>query len=61
MEESRFDPQYAAVKAELSEQLDAWMQAQGDQGQQTELEAFEHQNRNRKKRKGPAQGRQKRK
>lgn len=37
------DPQYAAVKAELKKQLTAWMKAQGDQGQATELAALEHQ------------------
>ncbi len=43
------DPEYAAVKSELRKQLLKWMQAMGDKGQQTELEAFEHQNRNRAK------------
>jgi uncharacterized sulfatase len=43
------DPEYAAVKAELRKRLLDWMQAMGDKGQQTELEAFEHQNRNRAK------------
>ena len=43
------DPKYASVKGELRTQLDAWMKAQGDKGQQTELEANEHQGRNRKK------------
>ena len=43
------DPKYAEVKAELSQQLDSWMAAQGDKGQQTELEAFEHQRRHQKK------------
>ncbi len=43
------DPQYADVKARLKKQLEAWMRMQGDRGQQTELEAFEHQNRNRNK------------
>ena len=37
------DPKYASVKKELREQLEKWMQQQGDKGQQTELEAFEHQ------------------
>jgi uncharacterized sulfatase len=41
------DPQYAAVKSELSEKLDRWMQSQGDKGAATELEALEHQRRNR--------------
>ncbi len=44
------DPQFANVKAELRGQLEAWMQAQGDRGAQTELEALEHQNRNRRTR-----------
>ena len=43
------DPKYAKVKAELRNRLLKWMQAMGDKGQQTELEAFEHQNRNRAK------------
>jgi len=43
------DPQYAAVKAELKQQLASWMQAQGDQGQATELAALEHQGRGQKK------------
>ena len=41
------NPKYAKVKAELRKQLLKWMQHMGDKGQQTELEAFEHQNRNR--------------
>lgn len=45
------DPAYAKVKSELSMKLDAWMKQQGDQGQQTELEAREHQGRARKKQK----------
>ena len=43
------DPKYADVKAELKQQLDSWMAAQGDKGQQTELEAFEHLAKNRSK------------
>jgi N-sulfoglucosamine sulfohydrolase len=43
------DPKYAKVKAELSKRLLKWMQDMGDKGQQTELEAFEHQTRNRAK------------
>lgn len=44
------DPKYAKVKAELRRRLLQWMKAMGDKGQQTEMEAFEHQakNRNRK-------------
>ncbi len=43
------NPQLADVKAELKQQLAEWMEAQGDKGQQTELEAFEHQTKNRNK------------
>ncbi len=43
------DPNFADVKAELKNQLAKWMAAQGDQGAQTEMEAVEHQARNRKK------------
>lgn len=43
------DPHYADVKAELKQQLAAWMASQGDKGQQTELEAYERQNRRRQK------------
>ena len=43
------DPKYAKVKRELRAQLDAWMQAQGDSGQETELQAFAHQWGKRKK------------
>ena len=46
------DPQYADVKAELSDKLDDWMKSQGDEGAATELEAFEHQLRNRNKASG---------
>lgn len=45
------DPKYANVKADLKQKLKEWMKAQGDKGQQTELEAFEHQVRNRNKNK----------
>ncbi|MHC4088430.1 MAG: sulfatase family protein [Planctomycetota bacterium] len=43
-------PKYAKVKAELRRRLLKRMKAMGDKGQQTEMEAFEHQakNRNRK-------------
>ena len=43
------DPALAEVKASLRQKLVAWMADQGDLGQQTELEAFQHQSRNRKK------------
>ena len=43
------DPQYAAVKADLKNQLTSWMTAQGDLGQATELAALEHQKRGQKK------------
>jgi len=51
------DAEYAEVKAELKARLLAWMKATGDKGQQTELEAYEHQGGARKKerkRKGAA-------
>ena len=43
------DPSKAEVVAELRGKLDAWMQQQGDHGQQTEIEAFQHQGQYRKK------------
>lgn len=43
------DPKFADVKAQLKSELAAWMLAQGDQGQATELAALERQGRNRKK------------
>lgn len=45
------DPQYASIKSELKQKLSSWMAEQGDRGQQTELEALEHQGRNRNKNK----------
>ena len=42
------DPQYAQCKAELKEELSRWMEECDDRGQQTELEALEHQGRGRK-------------
>jgi len=47
------DPRYASVKAGMRAELLTWMEAMGDKGQQTELEAREHQgggnaNRNRR-------------
>lgn len=36
------NPKYKEVKKELREQLLLWMEDQGDKGQQTELEAFDH-------------------
>jgi N-sulfoglucosamine sulfohydrolase len=45
------DPKYAGVKKKLSAALDAWMKAQGDKGQQTEIEARDHQGRNRNRNK----------
>lgn len=33
------DPQYAEIKARLSQQLDAWMLQQGDKGLETEIQA----------------------
>jgi len=44
------DPQYAKVKADLRKRLLAWMADCGDKGQQTELEARDHQGGGRKKR-----------
>lgn len=41
-------PALASIKKELKEKLLKWMEQQGDKGQQTEMEAFEHQNINRK-------------
>ncbi|MEM9585935.1 MAG: sulfatase [Planctomycetota bacterium] len=43
------DPQYAGVVASLRDQLEAWMQSQGDQGMATEMAANERQHRGRKK------------
>jgi N-sulfoglucosamine sulfohydrolase len=43
------DPALSDVKAKLKNQLAMWMAAQGDKGPATELEAPEHQTRNRKK------------
>ena len=37
------DPQYAAVKRELSSELDAWMRQQGDKGVATEMRATDRQ------------------
>jgi len=39
------DPEYAEAKDELRTKLLAWMEAMGDQGQQTELDALNHQTR----------------
>lgn len=44
------DPKFADVKSELKVQLDAWMSAQGDKGQETELAALEHQGSGREER-----------
>ncbi len=41
------NPENAAIIRELRAKLDAWMKACGDAGQQTELDALEHQHRNR--------------
>jgi len=41
------DPKFTEVKAELKGQLEAWMLAQGDKGQETELAALDHQGRGR--------------
>ncbi|RKY07408.1 MAG: hypothetical protein DRP65_10505 [Planctomycetota bacterium] len=37
------DPKYAKVKKQLRKKLYKWMAQQGDKGQATEMEAFEHQ------------------
>ncbi|HYW78178.1 MAG TPA: sulfatase atsG, partial [Thermoguttaceae bacterium] len=47
------DPAYADIKAELRAELLAWMKACGDKGQQTELEAREHQGGGKKKATNP--------
>jgi uncharacterized sulfatase len=39
------DPKYAKIKSKLRKKLYAWMEQQGDKGQATEMEAFEHQGR----------------
>ena len=39
------EPMYGKVKKELKAKLYKWMAQQGDKGQETELEAFEHQGR----------------
>ena len=44
------DPKYANVKSELRKHLLEWMEAMGDKGQQTELEALEHQGGKKRKR-----------
>ncbi|MBT4158280.1 MAG: sulfatase atsG, partial [Planctomycetaceae bacterium] len=41
------DPNYAMQKAKLKQELLSWMEECGDKGQQTELEALEHQGRKR--------------
>ena len=51
------DPKYAQIKSELRAHLDDWMKQQGDKGQQTEIEAKEHQGRSRNKNKGTNKGR----
>ena len=45
------DPQYGEYKAQLKQELSHWMGCCGDMGQQTELEALEHQGRARKSKK----------
>ncbi len=52
------NPENAPIIAELRAKLDGWMEAQGDLGQETEMAAYEHQNRKRnadkpKKKKSP--------
>jgi len=36
------DPKFVEVKAQLKKKLHEWMDEQGDKGQQTEIEAFDH-------------------
>jgi len=38
-----YDVSYSDVKKELRLRLNSWMEQQGDKGQQTEMEAYEHQ------------------
>ena len=45
------DPRYAMQKAELKQELSHWMEECGDRGQQTEIEALDHQGRARKSKK----------
>jgi len=51
------NPENAPVIKELQKKLDAWMRDQGDQGAQTEMEAFEHQGRNQNKNDDKKKGR----
>ncbi len=53
------DPKFADVRKELRTELLKWMAACGDEGQQTELEAHEHQGRGRKKKEAPKGDRKK--
>ena len=53
------DPRYAETKSKLRAQLDDWMKQQGDKGQQTEIEAPQHQGKNRKKNAGNKAGKSK--
>jgi uncharacterized sulfatase len=48
------DPKYTRIKKQLRDHLIAWMREMGDKGQQTELEAWEHQAKNRNKKKSKA-------
>ena len=47
------NPENAPVIRELREKLEAWMKECGDRGQQTEMEALEHQGKNRQKKTEP--------
>ena len=42
-------PEFARTKKQLKQKLQTWMTSQGDKGQQTELEAFQHQTHSLKK------------
>lgn len=55
------DPKYAQVKDQLRTQLLEWMDAMGDKGQQTELEAREHQGAGRRKKTNPSPKRKQKK
>ena len=43
------DPKLKAVKEKLRTKLEAWMQSQGDKGQETEMDAKNHQRKRKKK------------
>ena len=55
------DPMYAEAKATLKAELEAWMKRCGDKGQQTELEANEHQGRARRNKAAKTKGKKRNK